>query len=249
MAAASRSGHDAARRHRHHETTDYETPARHRVFKRPPLCERFQLITSSHDEPRALWRSWPEAATLGQLALYENWVQMTDFFALPGWIYWWLSSCVEPAAMDATVWPPAGVVSAVPVIFWLVPLLFLGSASGAIGFALMSWARGRQRKVTYFALGAGAVMIGVFTAQLYQVVSNIHVSFDTPVMSQQYFMFAGDSITNAAICGVFLGVSALMLRFVQSRLWQGIMQCLAFLPCVFLTAAWGAFAYAATCGL
>ena len=99
------------------------------------------------------------------------------------------------------------------------------------------------------ALGAGAVMIGIFTAQLYQVVPNTHFSFDAPVMNSQYFMFAGDSITNAAICGVFLGVSALMLSFVQSRLWQGAMLCLAFLPCVFLAAAWGAFAYAAACGL
>lgn len=178
-----------------------------------------------------------------------NWVKMTDFFSLPGWIYWWLSSCVEPAATDSTVWPPAGVASAVPVIYWLFPLLCLGSASGVIGFAIISWARRRRSKVTYLALGAGAVMIGIFTAQLYQVASNTPFSFDAPVMSPQYFMFAGDSITNAAICGVFLGVSALTLRFVQSRLWQGTMQCLAFLPCVFLTAAWGAFAYAATCGL
>lgn len=131
---------------------------------------------------------------VGSVMLYESWVQITDFFALPGWIYWWLSSCVEPAATDATVWPPAGVASAVPVIFWLVPLLCLGSASGAIGFAIMSWARRRRRKVAYLALGAGAVMIGILTAQLYQVVSHTHASFDAPVMSPQYLMFAGDTI-------------------------------------------------------
>lgn len=181
--------------------------------------------------------------------LCEYRVQITNFFALPGWIYWWLASCVEPVATDIAAWPPAGVTSAVPDIFWLIPLLCLGSASAAIGFALMSWVRGRPRKVTYLALGAGAVIIGIFIARLYQVASNTHFSFDAPVMGSQYFLFAGASITSGAICGVFLGVSALMLWVLQSRLWQGIVLCLASLQSVLLTAAWGAFAYAATCGL
>ena len=186
---------------------------------------------------------------VGSAVLCEYWVQMTNFFALPGWIYWWLSSCVEPVATDITVWPPAGMTSAVPAIIWLVPLLCLGSASVAISFALMSWARRRPRKVTYLTLGTGTVIIGVFIAQLYKVGLNMHFSFDAPVMSSQYFLFAGSSITSAAICGIFLGLSALMLRVLQSRLWQGTMLCLASLQSGFLTAAWGAFAYAATCGL
>lgn len=180
------------------------------------------------------------------VVLCEYWVQMTNFFALPGWINWWLSSCVEPMATDVTVWPPA---SAVPVNSWLIPLLCLGSASVAIGFALMSWARKRPRKVTYLALGAGAVIIVIFIAQLYQVALNTHFFFGAPPMvGTQYFLFAGYSITSGAICVFFLGMSALMLRALQSRLWQGTMLCLASLQSVFLTAAWGAFAYAATCG-
>ena len=174
---------------------------------------------------------------------------MTDLLALPGWIYWWLSSCAEPASTDAAVWPPAGVVSAVPVTSWLLPLICLGLSSAAIGVAIVSWAGRRRRRSTYLALGAGAALLGVFTAHLFQVVSTRNVSFDAPAMSPQYYMFAGASLTNAAICGVLLGASALMLRFVQSRHWQGTLQSLAFLQSVLLTAAWGAFAYSATCGL
>lgn len=174
---------------------------------------------------------------------------MTQFIDLPGWIYWWLSTCVSPATADVPVWPPAAVDTFVSVGTWLVPLLCLVSANAAIGLALMSWARKAPRRAIYWGLGAGAVFFAVFIGQFYHVVSDTPTPIDAPAWGSHYYLFVGSSVRNALICGAVLGVSALMLRVLHSRLWQGAFLCLALVQSILLTASWGTFAYATTCGL
>ena len=159
------------------------------------------------------------------------------------WIVHWLSGCPAAPAAGDLVWPPAGVVVATRV--GLIPFLWLCAATAALVFATLSWARRGSRRSILWALVAAAVLIALFMLALHRV----FVAGDAPVntMNGDVFIFAGASLRDALICGVLLGVSALVLKVSRNRIAQGVLLGLTVLTFVLLTVAWGAFAWAEVC--
>ena len=164
-------------------------------------------------------------------------------FGLLGWIVYWLSGCIGASAGTDLVWPPAGTVTVTGE--GLIPLLWLCAATVASGGAILCWARRWPRRSTLSALAAAVALIALFMLSVYRgFVAGGAMSAAT---NGVVFVFAGVSLRTALICGILLGVSALVLSVSRNRIAQGVLLGLSVLTIVVLTTAWGGFAWAGVC--
>lgn len=160
------------------------------------------------------------------------------------WLWYIFTVCAETPSPTNQAWPPIGIGTRPPYLWWVLPSLLLLSASFTSSAALGVWFRQKTDRVICILLGVALVLLGLFIAQQLYVFSQASFSLGNSSYSADYFFLSGNFMSNVLVCLAFVLLSLIIVCFSKARVAQGVALGLTALMIAALALGWLTLSYA-----